>query len=136
MTPTDYCYFDYCQSDKFDYKAKMDILAQGKSLEEEVGEPTCAWWGNLSIEKVYSFNPTAGLSKEAAAHILGAQANVWTEYIPDNAQLEYMIMPRLFAMSEVQWCELKNKDYNKFTEKVKGNGFKMLELLGFNFRNK
>ena len=47
-----------------------------------------------------------------------------------------MIMPRLFAMSEVQWCELKNKDYNKFTEKVKGNGFKMLELLGFNFRNK
>ena len=101
-----------------------------------VGEPTCAWWGNLSIKTVYGFNPTAGLSKEAAAHIMGAQANVWTEYIPTEAQLEYMIMPRLFAMSEVQWCELRNKDYDKFMEKVKGNGFKMLELKGFNYRNK
>ena len=142
MTPTDYCYFDYCQSDEFGYDEKMKALAEARSnadaptLEDVVGEPTCAWWGNLSIETVYSFNPTAGLSKEAAAHILGAQANVWTEYIPTEAQLEYMIMPRLFAMSEVQWCELRNKDLDKFMAKVKGNGYKMLELKGFNFRNK
>ena len=128
MTPTDYCYFDYCQSDK---RTNLDI-----PVWEDVDEPTCAWWGNLTIEKVYSFNPTAGLSKEAASHIMGAQANVWTEYIPDDKQLEYMIMPRLFAMSEVQWCEPKNKDFDKFIVKVKDNGYKMLDLKGFNYRNK
>ena len=128
MTPTDYCYFDYCQSDR---RTNLDI-----PVWEDVDEPTCAWWGNLTIEKVYSFNPTAGLSKEAASHILGAQANVWTEYIPDDKQLEYMIMPRLFAMSEVQWCEPAAKNYDKFMVKVKDGGFKMLDLKGFNYRNK
>lgn len=120
MTPTDYCYFDYCQD----------------PAKQESDEPLCAFWGDLTLEKVYSFDPTAGLNPQAAAHILGAQANVWTEYIPDDAQLEYMIMPRLLAMSEVQWCELKNKNFANFESKVKEFAFPRLELQGFNFRNK
>lgn len=120
MTPTDYCYFDYCQDPR----------------KQESDEPLCAFWGDLTFEKVYSFNPTEGLSKEAAAHILGAQANVWTEYIPSDEQLEYMIMPRLFSMSEVQWSEPANKHFDTFSQRVKTWGFRMLELKGFNYRNK
>lgn len=120
MTPDKFCYFDYCQD----------------PAKQESDEPLCAFWGDLTLEKVYSFNPTAGLDANAASHILGAQANVWTEYIPSNEQLEYMIMPRLFAMSEVQWSELSNKDYDRFLERVKTWGFPMLDLKGFNYRNK
>ncbi len=120
MTPTSYCYFDYCQS----------------PLKQESDEPICAFWGDLTFKKVYSFNPTEGLSKEAASHILGAQCNVWTEYIPSNEQLEYMLMPRLFSLSEVQWSEPSNKNYEKFCERVQGWGFQMLNLRGFNYRNK
>lgn len=120
MTPTDYCYFDYCQD----------------PAKQESDEPLCAFWGDLTLEKVYSFNPTAGLGDEAAKHILGAQANVWTEYIPTDEQLEYMIMPRLFALSEVQWSEMSNKDYNRFLERVRTWGFRMLDEKEFNYRNK
>lgn len=120
MTPTDYCYFDYCQD----------------PAKQESDEPLCAFWGDLTLEKVYSFNPTAGLGEEAAKHILGAQANVWTEYIPTDEQLEYMIMPRLFALSEVQWSEMSNKDYSRFLERVKTWGFRMLDEKEFNYRNK
>lgn len=120
MTPTTYCYFDYCQD----------------PARQESDEPLCAFWGDLTLEKVYSFNPTAELSEEAAKHILGAQANVWTEYIPTDEQLEYMIMPRLFALSEVQWSEMSNKDYSRFLERVRTWGFSMLDEKGFNYRNK
>lgn len=120
MTPTTYCYFDYCQS----------------PLKRESDEPLCAFWGDLTFKKVYSFNPTEGLSKEAASHILGAQCNVWTEYIPSNEQLEYMLMPRLFSLSEVQWSEPSNKNYEKFCERVQNWGLRMLDLRGFNYRNK
>lgn len=120
MTPTDYCYFDYCQD----------------PAKQESDEPLCAFWGDLTLEKVYSFNPTAELGEEAAKHILGAQANVWTEYIPTDEQLEYMIMPRLFALSEVQWSEMSNKDYSRFLERVRTWGFSMLDEKGFNYRNK
>ena len=120
MTPTDYCYFDYCQDPR----------------KQESDEPICAFWGDLTFEKVYSFNPTEGLSKEAASHILGAQANVWTEYIPTNEQLEYMIMPRLFSLSEVQWSVMGNKNFERFSDRVRTWGFDMLRAKNFNFRNK
>lgn len=118
MTPDTYCYFDYCQDER--------------RLESD--EPLCAYWGWNTLEKCYSFDPTEGLDAAAAAHILGVQANVWTEYMPDEKQLEYMIMPRLFSMSEIQWTELKNKDYEAFFERVKNHGYKILEAKGFNYR--
>lgn len=124
MTPTTYCYFDYCQF-------------QADSAEERIasGEPLCAYWGSLTLEKVYSFNPTEGLAPEAAKHILGAQANVWTEYIPTDEQLEYQMLPRLFALSEVQWCMPEDKlPYEQFHEKVMKAGFPMLDAAGYNYR--
>lgn len=83
MTPTTYCYFDYAQSSHPD-----EPLSIG---------------GYLPLEKVYRFNPTEGVPDNQKHFILGAQANIWTEYIPTFEQVEYQAFPRLAAMSEIVW---------------------------------
>lgn len=100
MTPTTYAYFDYYQS----------------AITEE--EPL-AIGGYIPIDLVYSFNPTPDvLSESEKKHILGAQANLWAEYISTPQYAEYMLLPRLAAMSEVQWTELENKDYDNFLKRL------------------
>lgn len=88
MSPTNYCYFDYYQSSH-----PSEPLAIG---------------GYLPLEKVYEFNPIpAGMSNEAASYILGGQANLWTEYITEFSEVEYMVYPRALALSQVLWCKEK-----------------------------
>ncbi len=88
MTPTEFCYFDYYQS-------------------SHPAEPV-AIGGFLPLEKVYQFNPCpASLSNEEKSYILGGQANLWTEYVPDIESAEYMVYPRALAMSQVLWCNEK-----------------------------
>lgn len=100
MTPTSHAYFDYYQTANTD------------------GEPT-AIGGYLPVEKVYSLEPAPDvLTREQKSHILGAQANLWTEYISASQHVEYMVLPRLAAMSEVQWTQPENKDYNNFLERL------------------
>ena len=100
MSPTTYCYFDYQQ------------------VEEALFEPSrCG--GCISIEKVYSLDPAPdSLSVTARQHILGTQANLWTEYITNEAMLEYQALPRMSALSEVQWTQPKRKDYEAFKERL------------------
>jgi len=100
MTPTEYCYFDYYQS-----KNQDEPLAIG---------------GYLPIEKVYSHNPVPEvLSEEQEKYILGVQGNVWTEYMKTSEKVEYMIFPRIFAMSEIQWTPQDKKDYNNLIERIR-----------------
>ena len=87
MTPTSYCYFDYYQSGH-----PSEPLAIG---------------GYLPLEKVYQFNPLNGLEDEYKHYILGGQANLWTEYLPNIQAVEYNAYPRLVAMSEVLWNQSK-----------------------------
>ena len=101
MTPNDYCYFDYYQS------------------QDTENEPF-AIGGFIPLEKVYSLEPTASLTEEQAKHILGAQANLWTEYIPTTEQVEYMVLPRMAALAEVQWTQPEKKDYTYFTTRLAG----------------
>ncbi len=97
MAPNNYIYFDHYQ---------------GKPEQEPMGFP-----GYNPLEKVYSYNPLpASLSPEQQKHILGAEACVWTEYMPNEAKVEYMILPRLFAFSEIAWTPLERKDYRNFLE--------------------
>lgn len=98
MAPSTYCYFDYYQS------------------EDRENEPL-AWGGFLPLEKVYSFNPVEGLTESETEYILGVQANLWTEYIPDISQAQYMLLPRLAALSEVAWCVDKG-EYEDFLERL------------------
>jgi hexosaminidase len=95
MSPGGYCYFDHYQS-----KDRNEPLAIG---------------GYTPLEKVYAYEPVPEiLTPDQAAYILGAQANLWTEYITDFEQLEYMTFPRALALSQVLWCQKKpNFDYFK-----------------------
>lgn len=96
MTPYEYLYLDYYQS------------------EERENEPL-AIGGYVPVEKCYSFEPfTADMTDEQKAHILGVQANMWTEYISGDDHLEYMLLPRLAALSEVQWCQPGNRSWERF----------------------
>ena len=100
MTPNTYVYFDYYQT---------------ANTEDE---PT-AIGGFLPLEKVYSFEPAPeSLTPEQRGHILGAQANLWTEYIPTPEQAEYMLLPRLAALSEVAWSQPEKKDYYNFLTRL------------------
>ena len=115
MTPTSHCYFDYYQSDNDD-----EPLAIG---------------GYLPLEKVYGFNPIPDeLSKEEAQYVLGAQGNVWTEYMPTEQQVEYMAFPRMLAMSEVVWTSPQSKNYEDFVSRVEYFN-KRLDALDVNYAN-
>lgn len=98
MTPNQYYYLDYYQS------------------KDQQNEPL-AIGGYVPVEKCYSYEPyTEDMTEEQRAHILGVQANLWTEYIATQDYLEYMLMPRLAALSEVQWCQPENKDWERFLD--------------------
>lgn len=118
MTPNSHAYFDYYQSDKPD-----EPLAIG---------------GFIPLKKVYSFNPIPKeLNAEETKYILGAQANLWTEYIQTEKQVEYMVFPRILAMSEVTWSgasENAEKDYPEFLLRVE-NFMKRLDALEINYAN-
>ncbi len=114
MSPTTYCYFDY-------YQAKP------------VSEEPLAIGGYLPLDSVYSYNPVPrALAPGEAKYILGVQANVWTEYIPDFRQVEYMIFPRMTAMSEVAWTMPRNKNVDDFHRRV-NKQVNLFEKLGVNY---
>ena len=113
MTPNGYCYFDFYQTQERD-KEPFGI------------------GGDLSLEKVYSYEPFEGLAPEAEVHILGVQANLWTEYITTPEHLEYMLLPRMCALSEVQWCAADKKDYARFDASL-DHTFEMLDAMGVNY---
>lgn len=114
MTPTNYCYFDYYQT--LDHTGEPDAIG-----------------GYVPLEKVYSFNPVPeSFTAEQASHILGAQANLWTEYIPYFHQVEYMEMPRFAAISEVQWVDPQQKNYDAFVHKLPAL-MKIYDKEGFNY---
>lgn len=99
MSPGSHCYFDHYQ---------------GKPSEEPL-----AIGGFTPLDKVYSYEPTPdSLSVEDASYILGAQANVWTEYINTSEQVEYMAMPRLTALAEVLWSKKESKNYEGFYKRM------------------
>ena len=100
MTPNTYLYFDYYQSKDTD----TEPLAIG---------------GYLPMERVYSYEPMPKtLSPEEQKYIIGVQANLWTEYIPDLKQAQYMVLPRMAALCEVQWSLSDKKDYESFLKRV------------------
>ena len=99
MTPGSHCYFDYYQGNP-------------KSEPHAIG-------GYITLEKVYSYEPTpTELSYGQQKYILGAQGNVWTEYMPSFRHVEYMIFPRLCALSEVLWSPKENRNWEDFKKKI------------------
>ena len=114
MTPTTYCYLDYCQS--------------LKTADEPLGPG-----GYIPVETVYSYEPlAASMTEEQKKHIIGVQTNLWTEYIHTAEHLEYMLLPRMTAISEVQWCNADNKDWERFRSSAE-HFAAIYDRLGFNY---
>ena len=115
MTPTDHCYFDYYQS-------------TDHSIEPR------AIGGFQPLNHVYTFEPVpAKLPPEAAPHVLGGQANIWTEYIASFKHVEYMAFPRLCALAEVTWSPRESRDWDDFMRRIEIHA-RRLDELGINYR--
>ncbi len=101
-------------------------------LAPEIWTEPVAMGGFVPIERSYGFDPQSGLNDEEKTHILGVQANMWTEYISETEYLEYMLNPRLAAISEVQWCQPENKDWNRFVASA-DDICAIYDLMGYNY---
>lgn len=113
MSPNSFWYFDYYQG-----PSDQEPLAIG---------------GYLPLQKVYSFNPVPEeLNPEAAKHILGGQANLWTEYVPDFKHAEYMIFPRIAALAEVLWSPREIQNWSDFSLRIQ-KLMKRYDLMGINY---
>lgn len=114
MTPNSYLYFDHYQS----RPTESEPLAIG---------------GYTPVSKVYGFEPVPSeLKEDEQKYILGAQSNMWTEYITTFDQVQYMVLPRLAALCEVQWTSPAQKDYSDFLIRLP----RLIDLYkrcGFNF---
>ncbi len=114
MTPTSHAYFDYYQGE-----ARFEPLAIG---------------GFLPLETVYGFEPVPdSLGAEEARRILGAQGNVWTEYMPTAESVEYMALPRMLALAEVVWSPRDARDWGAFAARLPAR-LRELDLLGVGYR--
>ena len=103
MTPGGYCYFDHYQNE----------------VDAETKQPYLSICCLTSVEKVYSYDPIpTEFTPEQAQLIWGVQANLWTEYILSPEQAEYMVAPRMTALSEVQWTPVAQKNYNEFKQRI------------------
>lgn len=112
MTPGEACYLDYTQDAPF-------------REPESIG-------GYLPLRKVYSYEPLRGISDPA--HLLGLQANLWSEYIPSAEHAEYMYYPRTFAIAEIAWSN-PDKDYDDFlrratamTRQFQADGYNVFDI--------
>ncbi len=115
MTPGNPVYFDHYQGDP-------------------AGEPL-AIGGFNTLKKVYDYEPIPKeLNQLQAKHVLGAQANLWTEYVPTTQHAEYMVLPRMLALSEVVWSKKENKNWSSFNERLQHH-FNSFEQKGWNYSN-
>ena len=112
MTPGNACYFDHPQ------RFKDDSTGLGKPV---------------LIDSVYAYNPMPkSLAPEFQRYILGAQANVWTEYIGTTSKLEYMLFPRLSALCEVTWSPQSTKNFTGFKKRMTKQ-FERYDFWGINY---
>ncbi len=114
MTPNGECYFDYYQ------------------LKERHAQPM-GIGGYLPVSRVYQQEPVpAELTEEEKPYILGVQCNLWTEYVISSEQVEFMLLPRLGAMSEVQWTTAEKKDFENFKQRLP-RMLKLYDKLGYKY---
>jgi hexosaminidase len=92
--------------------------------------------GHNSLEDVYSYEPVPKeLSAEEAKHVLGAQGQIWTEYMPDPKRVEYMAWPRLVALAEVLWSPREARDLASFESRLKTH-LERLAILDVSYRGR
>lgn len=114
MAPTSHTYFDYCQG-----PPEKEPLSIG---------------GHLPLDKVYQYEPIpAALDAKQAKHVLGAQAQLWSEYIAAPEHRQYMAFPRACALSEVLWSPKEGRDFQRFLARLEKH-LARLHAAGVNYR--
>jgi hexosaminidase len=108
MTPTDFCYFDFRQF-------------SGNDGYEYIG-------GLLSVKKVYAFDPCDGIPAYREKHVLGGQANLWSEYVWGQKDAEWKLFPRLCALSEAVWSPLGTRNYTDFCRRMERHSDRLARL--------
>ncbi len=104
--------------------------AQSKSPQEPLNIG-----GFAPTSKTYNYNPIpAALTGDQQKRVIGVQANLWTEYIATSGKAEYMLLPRMLALSETGWSEQRNKDYKNFSELRIPVHLALLDKRGYNYR--
>ncbi|MBD1364758.1 family 20 glycosylhydrolase [Mucilaginibacter sp. ZT4R22] len=87
------------------------------------------------LKETYEYDPVSKqLTPDEQKYVMGTQGNLWTEYVPTMAKLQYQILPRLFALSEVAWTKPENKNYDNFADVRLANHFARLDAKGYNYR--
>ena len=99
------------------------IMTPGKPVyfdhSQSKNEDSVTIGGYNSIEDVYAYEPIpAALNSEQAKYVLGAQANIWTEYMKNERKVEYMLFPRIAALSEVLWSPKEKRNWNDFERRL------------------
>ncbi|MGK6352019.1 glycoside hydrolase family 20 protein [Parapedobacter sp. DT-150] len=113
MTPNSYLYFDYYQGNP-------------RTEPEAIG-------GYIPLSKVYAYEPIpSGIAGDKTKHVLGAQGNVWTEYMPTTDQVEYMAFPRALALAEVVWSAPADRDWEDFSARLQQH-YQLFQRLGINY---
>jgi hexosaminidase len=101
MTPTSHCYLDYSQA--------------------KAGEPR-GIGGFVPLQQVYSFEPVPpGIPADKVKHVLGAGGNLWSEFFPNYAHVQYMAYPRACAIAEVTWSDAKGKNWEHFRTRLEAH---------------
>src|SRR5690606_10316540 len=96
-------------------------------------EEPLAWGGYIPLSKVYQFDPIVeSMTPEQAKHVLGGQANLWAEQLKTEAQSQYMIFPRLAALSEAVWSPKESRNWDDFSKRILSL-FKRYDYLGINY---
>ena len=113
MSPSPSTYFDYYPSDRDD-------------------EPY-AIGGLITTEMAYAFDPLENIPEDAQPRVIGTQCQVWREYMPTTARVEYALWPRGCAHSEVAWSDPEGRDWTKFSARLAGH-LTRLEALGVGYR--
>ena len=86
-----------------------------------------------SMASIYNLDTTDNLTPEQQSLILGVQGNIWCEWIPSNARMQYMAIPRLLAIAELGWSKPEQKDWNAFKQRL-SDQFERLNIMGINYR--
>ena len=95
MTPGQYLYFDKRGTDSPDEPVSLNL--------------------SLPLEKIYGYDPAEGLSEEEQQYLLGVQANLWTEFVATGKRVEYQLLPRIYALSEIAWSPVARKSWEEFS---------------------
>jgi hexosaminidase len=110
MAPETHVYLDRCQ---FPVKEQGEYLRPGNTLFH-----------------VYGYDPQGGIEEQFKKFVIGCQGNMWSEYVPDRADLEYKLFPRTLALAEIAWSRLDKKDWSHFLAKLVQKGYPFFEITG------